>query len=74
MVCDKSNDLKIEIADPCTMTVPGTQSIPYLSAARLDIDGEFVNWQFPDSVDDATKFYGIGKCGPMQLEIFDGNR
>jgi len=55
------------------MTVPGTQPIPLLSASRLDIDGEFLNWQFPDSVDAATSSYGSMKCGPMKLEIFDGN-
>ena len=59
-----------EIYNPCLTTVPSTEEITRLVAARLDVDGRFVSWIFPDSADVATQDYGIGKCGPMTLEIF----
>lgn len=66
--------MQYEIYNPCLTTVPSTEAIDRLVAARLDVDGKFVSWVFPDSADLATSAFGIGKCGPMSLEIYYDDR
>lgn len=70
-VCGRTNDLRIVMKDPCPDTVPYTESIRLLSASQLNVDGVFLTWMAGDSVDDATKDYGVGKCGDKTIQIFD---
>lgn len=68
--CARTEDLTYEIYNPCLTTTPVVEPITRLVAPRLDVDGKFVAWVFPDSADQDTSDYGIGKCGPKTLEIY----
>lgn len=72
-ICATTNDLQLEIKDPCANTIPDKQSLKLLSAPRLKTDGDFINWPFTDSVDASTLNYGFDKCGPKILKIFDSS-
>lgn len=63
--------MMVEVFDPCFNTVPSVEAFRLLSAPRLDIDAAFVSGDFTDSVDVQTSAYGTGKCGPVQIEIYD---
>jgi len=42
-----------------------------LEAPRYSSDGAFISWPVIDSVDFDTKEYGVGKCGPKAVVIYD---
>ena len=72
-ICETTNDLQMEVKDPCAGTIPSTQPIKVLSAPRLKADGAFLDWPFTDSVDDATLSYGVDKCGIKSLKVYDAS-
>ena len=72
-ICDTTNDLQMDIKDPCAETIPNTQPIKVLSAPRLKDDGDYIDWPFTDSVDVATLDFGSLKCGPKRLKIYDAS-
>jgi len=70
-ICDRTNDLQIEIKNPCLSTSISTESFAMLSATRMNIDGVLINFPFADSYDSVSSAYGVGKCGPQTLTIYD---
>lgn len=77
--CRNSQIAELQVQDPCEITLPVYQPInTQMSSSRLlinsiNLNNEFQNWPFYDSVDSSLNFAytDTGKCGPMNYEVLD---